>query len=295
MKIGIIGSRGQLGKDLTQIYSVQSVPFDRPNFNVLDTSTWSILLEHQIDVLINTSAYNEVDQAESDIESCFALNTYAPARLAQFCESHNIVFITVSSDYVFGIPSSDPPLPFSETNEALPLSVYGVSKRSGEILTLNRCNQTYVIRTCGLFGYASVSRAKGSFVETMLRLAKKGAPIRVVSDQMVSPTPTYQLALAVEKLIKIQPPFGIYHLSSGGACSWYDFARKIFDYAGLSITVTPTTMAEFKAKARRSPYSVLSNEKANKFGIRLPSWEDGLADYMANRKMDENYHPLTIP
>lgn len=286
MRIGIIGSKGQLGKDLAQVFSGEAVFFDRPIFDALNYSSWSVLTDNPVDVLVNTSAYNEVDQAESDIESCFALNTYAPARLAQFCETNNIIFITVSTDYVFGNPTSHLPLPFSEISETLPLSVYGVSKRSGELLTLTRCKQSYVIRTCGLFGYASISRARGSFVETMLRLAQKGIPINVVSDQLVSPTPTYQLALALKKLIRVQPPFGVYHLTSSGYCSWYDFARKIFDLAGLPITVHPTTMEAFRAKARRSSYSVLSNEKANRYGIFLPSWEEGLAYYMANRKTE---------
>ncbi|MHB1562736.1 MAG: dTDP-4-dehydrorhamnose reductase [Leptospirillum sp.] len=284
MRVGVIGSRGQLGKDLVQVLSGEAVPYDRPAFDVLDPSSWAILKDSPVDVLVNTSAYNEVDQAESDIESCFALNAFAPAQLAEFCEENKIIFITVSTDYVFGNPSSDPPRPFSELSEALPLSVYGVSKRSGEMLTLNRCPHSYVIRTCGLFGYASISRARGSFVETMLRLAQKGTPINVVSDQLVSPTPTYQLALALKKLIMTQPPFGIYHLTSAGFCSWYDFARKIFDLSGLSVVVNPTTMAEFRAKARRSFYTVLSNDKANENGIYLPSWEEGLSYYLANRK-----------
>lgn len=286
MKIGIIGSRGQLGSDLVQVFSNEAVPFDRPVFDVMDSSSWSVLTDNSVDVLVNTSAYNEVDQAESDIESCFALNTHSPARLAEFCELNKIIFITISTDYVFGNPVSDPPIPFSEENETIPLSVYGVSKRSGEILTLNRCKQSYVIRTCGLFGYASITRAKGSFVETMLRLAHKGNPISVVSDQVVSPTSTYELALALKKLIMISPPFGVYHLTAGGFCTWYDFARKIFALQGLSVNVKPTTMKEFKAKARRSSYTVLSNEKANKYGVFLPSWEEGLSTYLANRKME---------
>lgn len=284
MKIGIIGSKGQLGRDLLQVFADEAVSYDRPVFDVLDSSSWSVLADNPVDVLVNTSAYNDVDQAESDIESCFALNSHSPARLAEFCESHKIIFMTVSTDYVFGHSFPDPPIPFSEEKETLPLSVYGVSKRSGEILTLNRCKQSYVIRTCGLFGYASIARARGSFVETMLRLAQKGNSISVVSDQIVAPTSTYELALAVKKLIMVQPPFGVYHLTSAGSCSWYDFAKKIFDIQGLPVIVKPTTMDEFKAKAKRSPYSVLSNEKANKYGIYLSSWEEGLSFYLANRK-----------
>ena len=285
MKVGIIGSRGQLGSDLIKILG-DSIPLDRPDFDVFLPSSWDAVTARGIDVLINTSAYNEVDQAETDMDSCFNLNTISPARLANFCDTNKIIFITISTDYVFGFPPADPPVPFSEKSETNPLSVYGVSKRAGEILTSNRCNQSYVIRTCGLYGYASIARARTSFVETMLRLAQKGNPISVVSDQIVSPTPTYDLALAIKKLIEQQPPFGVYHLTADGSCSWYDFAKKIFDLVGLSVILKSTTMAEFNAKARRSPYTVLSNEKARRYGIRLPPWDVGLADYLTNRKME---------
>ncbi|MHB1756082.1 MAG: dTDP-4-dehydrorhamnose reductase [Leptospirillum sp.] len=285
MKIGIIGSRGQLGRDLL-INLKDSISLDRPDFDVLEPSSWTALTIQKIDVLINTSAYNEVDQAEIDIDSCFTLNAFSPARLASFCDLNRIIFITISTDYVFGFPPNKTPSPFSEESETNPLSVYGVSKRSGEILTLNRCKQAYVIRTCGLYGYASIARPRSSFVETMLRLAQKGSPISVVSDQIVSPTPTYDLALAIKKLIEQLPPFGIYHLTADGFCSWFDFAKKIFDLEGLSAILKSTTMAEFNAKARRSPYTVLSNEKAHRYGIYLPSWEEGLATYLTNRKME---------
>jgi dTDP-4-dehydrorhamnose reductase len=285
MKVGVVGSRGQLGSDLLKILA-DSIPLDKPEFDVLIPSSWPEITARGIDVLINTSAYNEVDQAEIDMDSCFNLNTFSPARLANFCDINKIIFITISTDYVFGFPPTVPPLPFSEESETNPLSVYGVSKRAGEILTLNRCKQSYVIRTCGLYGYASIARPRSSFVETMLRLAQKGNPISVVSDQIVSPTPTYDLALAINKLIEQLPPFGVYHLTADGFCSWYDFAKKIFDLAGLSVILKSTTMSAFNSKARRSPYTVLSNEKARRYGIQLPPWEVGLAAYLTNRKME---------
>lgn len=286
MRIGIIGSRGQLGNDLYNAYESNVLTFNRPFFDVLNQETWGALLESPIDILINTSAYNEVDKAESDIESCFLLNTLAPGRLARFCHIHGIVFVTISTDYVFGLPSSNSLHPYTESDPTNPLSVYGISKRAGESLVLNSCPSSYVIRTCGLYGEASIGKSKGSFVETMLRLSKKGIPISVVSDQIVAPTPTKDLSIAIKAALDKRIPYGLYHMTSGGACSWYEFTLKVFELARVKAIVNQTTMDAYGSAAKRSPYSILSNEKLSSFGIFLPSWDEGLRVYLASRKME---------
>ncbi len=282
MRIGIIGSGGQLGSDLVAVYGEESVlRFDRPGFDVTNPTQFDFLTMGQLDYLINTSAYNEVDKAEEDLEGAFQLNAFAPARLAEFCMKEGIRFVTFSTDYVFGDPVGvQRDLPWNEMDESIPLSIYGISKYSGERMVLNRNPDAIVIRTCGLYGRArNVSRRK-NFVDLMLQLAKDKRTIRVVSDQIVTPTSTWSLAGSVQELLKRHPEGGIYHMSNMGECSWYQFAQTIFQMAGYAPEVIPVTQKEYGAKARRPKYSVLSKEKIGLLGVALPSWQSALSRYL---------------
>ncbi|MHB1286439.1 MAG: dTDP-4-dehydrorhamnose reductase [Leptospirales bacterium] len=289
MLIGVIGSGGQLGSDLTAVYGEKSVlRFDRPGFDITNPKHFDLLKMSQLDYLINTSAYNEVDKAEEDLEGAFHLNAFAPARLAEFCMKEDIRFVTFSTDYVFGGPIGlQRDFPWSELDDSLPLSVYGISKYSGERMVLNRNPDSIVIRTCGLYGRArNVSRRK-NFVDLMLQLAKEKKTIRVVSDQIVTPTSTWSLAWSVREFLGRNPDGGVYHMSNMGECSWYQFAQTIFQMAGYAPEVIPVTQEEYGAKARRPMYSVLSKEKIGLLGVVLPSWESALSLYLDQSISDQ--------
>ncbi|MHB1606741.1 MAG: dTDP-4-dehydrorhamnose reductase [Leptospirales bacterium] len=283
MRIGIIGSRGQLGGDLSVVYDKEIVlHLDRPSFDITNTQHFEKINDLELDYLINTSAYNEVDTGEDDLEGAFLLNALAPARLSAFCWKYHIPFVTFSTDYVFGDPvKGEERRPWKETDEALPLSVYGVSKCSGERMVLNRNPDAIVIRTCGLYGRFRSSSRRKNFVDLMIQLASDKKTIRVVSDQIVTPTSTWSLAEAVKSLIKRKPEGGIYHMSNTGECSWYEFAQAIIQKSRCQTPeIIPVTQAEYGAKARRPKYSVLSKEKIGGLGISLPSWQDALSKYL---------------
>lgn len=290
MKIGIIGSRGQLGTALARLFGTeQTVDFDLTDFDAADPDCYQKIVSEGVECLINTSAFNEVDRAESAIAEAFRLNAFGPGELSAFCTERGIRFVTFSTDYVFGNRSaSQPRVPWSENDEALPLSVYGVSKWAGERMVMNRDPKAYVIRTCGLYGAHRSPRRKKNFVDLMVSLGAEKETIRVVHDQIVAPTSTASLAKAVFALLNADPPGGIYHMTSLGECSWYEFASAIFRIRGLSPTLVPVKQSEYGAKARRPDYSILSQGKIRKLGISLPHWETSLKEYLGESQGAQN-------
>jgi dTDP-4-dehydrorhamnose reductase len=176
-----------------------------------------------------------------------------------------------------------------ETDPPNPLSAYGASKLAGELLLRAAWPKHYIVRTCGLYGLAGASgkaddarlRSSGNFVNTMLRLAAEGRPIRVVDDQTCTPTFTKDLAAQIALLIETEA-YGTYHATNDGACTWYEFAREVFRLAGLSVDVQPVSSAAYGAPARRPPYSVLENCALKALGIdRMRPWQEALAEYVA--------------
>ena len=178
--------------------------------------------------------------------------------------------------------------PYRETDLPQPLNVYGVSKLAGECMVPFTWTRHFVVRTCGLYGVAGSSGKGGNFVETMLKKAAEGQPIRVVNDQVLTPTFTGDLANAISQLTQTDA-YGLYHISAEGQCSWYEFARKIFELENLAVDLRPVSTLEFPSPVQRPPYSVLSKQKLKTLGISMPPWEDGLARYLAARKFSERH------
>ena len=280
----VIGATGQLGSDLVRT-------FDRPgdlvslstrDIDILDAPRARSILEAlQPTCVINTAAYNLVDRAEEDGRSAFALNTEAVGSLAVVCQAVGARLVHFSTDYVFDGAKRTP---YLETDSPQPLSVYGESKLAGERLALERCERTVIFRVCGLFGLAgSLGKGKGNFVETMLRLARERRPLRVVSDQVLCPSYTLDLARKVWAVLpKAAHP--IYHLTNGGQTSWYEFARRALELAGATADLTPVTAAEYGARAPRPAYSVLAHAHLAALGEDdLRPWDVALAAYVAER------------
>ncbi len=288
LKIGLIGSRGQLGQELVRRFSepdlapgVDLRTLDRPLFDVTDRAALSELSGAGFDVVINTSAYNAVDAAETAVRECFELNAFAPLFLARACREGGTALLHVSTDYVMsGGIHEEEQIPYPEEAPTRPLSVYGLSKAAGERLVLEAWERSWIVRTCGLYGGSGSGQKGGNFVTTMVRLAREGKPLRVVSDQRVGPTAARDLARGIARLVTEPLPFGLWHLTNGGNVSWYEFARTIFDLTGLSPDLTPVPLSVYRPVAPRSPFSVLSNEKAHRAGIVLPSVESALEDFL---------------
>jgi dTDP-4-dehydrorhamnose reductase len=280
----VIGATGQLGSDLVRTFDQpgELVALSTRDVDILDAArTRSILEALQPTCVINTAAYNLVDRAEDDGRSAFALNAVAVGTLAAVCQAAGARLVHFSTDYVFDGAKRTP---YLETDSPQPVSVYGESKLAGERLALERCERSVIFRVCGLFGLAgSLGKGKGNFVETMLRLSREGRPLRVVSDQVLCPSYTLDLARKVWKVLpKVAHP--IYHLTNAGQVSWYEFARRALELAGLTADLTPVTAAEYGARARRPAYSVLAHAHLAALGEDdLRPWDAALPAYVAER------------
>jgi dTDP-4-dehydrorhamnose reductase len=236
--------------------------------------------------VINTAAFHRVDDIETDehgeAQLAFSVNAVAARRLAIACAQQKTRLLHLSTDYVFG---GGPPGPYAEDASPAPVSVYGVSKLAGELLVRQAGADHVVVRSSGLYGVAGSAGKGGNFVETMLKLAKAGKPIRVVDDQVLTPTYTADLARAIAGLIATNPPGGIYHLTNSGQCSWYEFACAIFELGQRTAKPEPITSRTFGAPARRPAHSVLRNTRAAALGVPLlPPWRHALEAYLRVKK-----------
>ena len=283
-RVLLLGANGQLGTDLGHVLSQVLpagglVPLTRADLDITDPeATDRALARYRPDWVVNTAAFHRVDDIETDAARAVAVNEVATGHLAQACARPGPRLLHLSTDYVFG---GGPPGPYAEDAPPAPVSAYGRSKLAGERRVLAASPDHLVVRSSGLYGVAGSAGKGGNFVETMLWLAREGRPIRVVDDQVLTPTYTADLAHAIAGLIALNPPGGIYHLTNSGQCSWFEFARAIFALCRQTPRLEPTTSAEFNAPAKRPPHSVLRNTRAAALGLpALRPWPDALAAYL---------------
>jgi len=285
MKVAVIGANGQLGTDLMKVFSeavgYEPIPLFRPHFDVRNSAkVFDILRNLKPDVVINTAAFTRVDDCEDQPVLALEVNALGARNVALACAELDCVLVHISTDYVFDGKKREP---YTEEDVPSPINVYGVSKLAGEHFVRSLCEKHFIVRTSGLYGVAGSSGKGGNFVETMIRLAKEEKPIRVVDDQILSPTYTIDLAYRVVELIPTEA-YGLYHITNSGECSWYEFAGKIFKLLGLEANFDPIITKEFEAKARRPAYSVLSNEKLINIGLGfLRSWPEALKAYLEEK------------
>ena len=237
----------------------------------------------QADVFINCAAYNFVDKAETDQVEAFAVNAIGVRDLAKACREAKVRFVQISSDFVFGQDETRQS-PLTESTVPGPVSVYGVSKLAGEQFALAADPANLVLRTCGLYGVWGSGGKGGNFVETMLRIAGQGKPLRVVADQRCTPSFTADIAEAIAGLIRVNA-YGIVHATNDGDCTWHEFASEIFRQSGLTPDLTAITSEQFNAPARRPKYSVLSTDRLVSLGLPRPRpWREALSAYLNERK-----------
>ena len=284
MKIAVLGAAGQLGRDLCPRLAAlgEVVPLTRADIDLARNETiLPALTAHRPDVFVNCAAYNLVDKAEAEPDAAHAVNARGVGGLALLCHALDTRLIHFSTDYVFGADAART-LPYTEDDQPVPVSVYGASKLAGESVVRDG-SPNLVIRTCGLYGVWGSGGKGGNFVETMLRLAGQGKPLRVVNDQRCTPSYTADVADATVQLIA-RGATGLFHVTNSGACTWFEFAAEIFRQAGLKPDLTPISSAEFAAPAQRPAYSVLSTAKLAAFGVpALRPWPEALAAYLAER------------
>ncbi|MGL6072592.1 MAG: dTDP-4-dehydrorhamnose reductase [Fimbriiglobus sp.] len=283
MDIAVLGSQGQLGRDLIPRLSGLVQPLTRAEIDLEKPETiTAYFASHRPKLFVNCSAYNLVDKAESDPEIAFRVNAWGMKILAQACAANGVKLVHVSTDYVFGLDLSAI-TPRTEADRPGPVSQYGMSKLCGEYAVRTFAPEHLVIRTCGLYGVWGSGGKGGNFVETMLRVAGQGKPLRVIADQHCTPTSTADLAAGIVKLINANAN-GLFHLTNSGQTTWHEFASEIFRQSQITADLTAITTAEFNAPAKRPPYSVLDCTEAAKLGAPMRHWREALTDYLEERK-----------
>lgn len=282
-KVLLLGSNGQLGSDIQKIFgeekNIETIPVTRKQIDVENLDLIHVFLEKHNDAhyLINCISYHKTDEVEDFPQKAFTINAIAVRELAKFCNKYGTVFIHISTDYVFDGTKN---APYYETDCPAPLNVYGNSKLAGEYFVQSYHDKYFILRVSSLFGFAGSSGKGGNFVETMIRLAKEGKTLSVVHDQIMSPTHTLDIARAIRTLVQHDiSDYGIYHCSGEGQCSWFEFAKEIFRQTGLNPKLFPISAEEYKTKAKRPKYSVLSNEKLNRF-YKMKDWKEALTEYL---------------
>lgn len=288
MKILIVGCNGQLGRELTEILNggIADIGKIDERYNGAevtgtDIDTLDVTNEFSLDnfferlrpeIVFNCSAYTNVDKAEKDEKTAYAVNAAGCLNLAKACSKYNAKLVSVSTDYVF---DGEKTTPYVETDTPNPKTVYGKTKLMGEIFISQNLKEHFIVRTAWLYG-----KQGKNFVRTMLSLGHERESVSVVNDQFGCPTYANDLAYHLLK-IALTEHYGIYHCVNNGVCSWYDFAKEIMYKAGLHCAVTPITSSEYGAKVNRPHYSVLENDRLRKtVGDQMRDWTDALNSFL---------------
>jgi len=279
MKTALIGADGQLGSDLHKCLAGEVVPLTYPEFDITQQkATHDRLFEIAPDVVINTAAFHRVDECEDNPERSFQVNSIAVRDLALNCRDLGAALVHFSTDYVF---NGEKKRPYTEEDRPDPLSVYAASKLAGEKYIKQILPQHFIIRTCGLYGKAGCWGKGTNFVDSMIAFQKQGRAIRVVDDQRITPTATSELAEKIREVIE-KPHYGLYHMTNEGDCTWYEFARAIFEIQGRAAEIIPVSSVEYGARARRPAYSVLENKHAGEVGVTaFRHWREALSEYLS--------------
>lgn len=288
MKVLVIGSNGQLGREMQKQLKANSTAYDAvdvPDIDISDpTSIDKRVRKSNCNVIVNCAAYTNVDGAETDYDNAYKINASASKYLAMACAKYDIEFIHVSTDYVFsgeGILQNGKKRPYIETDECLPNTVYGKTKLAGEVFIQENHDKYYILRTAWLYGDGN------NFVKAMLKLSEDRDELCVVNDQYGSPTSTVDLAAVIIRLIGSKK-YGMYHATCEGVGTWYDFARKIFDIKGMDVSIKPISSDEFVRAAQRPMWSVLENRHLDEHGCNtFRYWEDALEEYLMSVGSEE--------
>jgi len=284
MNVLVTGSNGQLAsciKDLAKRdTSLNFIYTDYQELDICDLKQVEVFFKsnQKIDYCINCAAYTAVDKAESEVEKTFEINAQGAKNLAIVCSEFDTVLIQVSTDFVFDGEKTEP---YTETDVANPISVYGASKLQGEVEIQKTYKKQFIIRTSWLY-----SEHGNNFMKTMLRLAETRDEISVVSDQIGTPTYAGDLANVILKIITSNTrSFGLYHYSNEGETSWYDFAKAIFEASNLKIKVNAIKTEAYPTPAKRPVYSVMDKTKIKSvLKMKTLDWQDSLKKAIASNK-----------
>ena len=281
-KVLIFGKDGQLGFDLTRVfgsdYEVKGL--NRQDVDITNAPEVSGIIEKEKpDYILNATAYNKVEAAETEEQLATAINGWAVGNMAKAAKAVGAVFVHVSTDYVFDGSKEF----FIEDDMPNPLNAYGRSKLAGEALVKSIAQKYYLVRTSSVFG-AKEGKQKKNFVDSIIEKARAGQTLKVVNDQIMCPTYSYDLAVKIKELIEKPAPFGLYHITNQGSCSWYEFAEKILELMNTTAIVEPISTEQSGTKVNRPKRSVLKNSALGHIGLPpMPQWQDALGRYLAEK------------
>jgi dTDP-4-dehydrorhamnose reductase len=281
MRIVVIGSTGQLGTDVVKVLRKEHdvIGLTHENIEITDYNSCLVLKQHRPDIIVNTAAFHKTDQCEEEPLKAFSVNAIGARNVAAVSRETEAINIFIGTDYVF---DGSKERPYTENDVPNPVNTYGVSKLAGEFFT-RQSTRHYVVRVASLFGVAGSSGKGGNFVETIIAKARKNEAISVVDDMWMSPTYTRDAAMMIGNVIGAKLPYGVYHATNEGYCTWFDFAREIVKLIGLKPTLKPTKTLESTGKARRPRFSALRSTKLPKCGFRMRGWREALVDYLAEK------------
>lgn len=283
-RIFVTGAQGQLGLAINkllrhtqdyQLYLTDTYSDQAGNVNMLDitdeAATSAEIIGYNPDIIINCAAMTAVDLCETEQNKAYSVNALGPKYIAKVANKIGAKLIHISTDYVYDGQAGTP---YREESAPNPVSVYGSTKLAGDNYVMRYCSKAFVLHTSGVYGEGN------NFVRTMLRLADEGKKIRVVSDQIVSPTSALELARVVLFLMETDS-YGKYHATCEGSTNWYEFATKIFRLTGRDTTVEAISTTEYPTAAKRPMYSILDNKKLREHhGYYMKEWEEALKEYV---------------
>jgi dTDP-4-dehydrorhamnose reductase len=283
VKIAVIGSNGQLGSEICRFmggrHQVTGLTHEDIEIaNIEDVSAVLAALKPQ--VVINTAAYHHLSMCEKNPEKSFQVNALGVLNLSKVSNDLGAVLVHYSTDYVFDGKKKQP---YVESDKTNPLNIYALTKLDGEILIKNYTRRYFILRISGIYG-ETVCRAKGNnFITTMQQAAKKKDVVKVVDDEILTPTSVSAIARNTEKILETEA-FGLYHMTCEGACSWFEFAGIIFKELHLKTPLISCKSSEFPVTVKRPSYSVLENKKLRSVDLNImPHWKEALIEFLHHR------------
>ena len=272
----VTGAKGQLGGDVCEALTqkgISNIGIDIDDVDITDFPALERFFEkNQADAVIHCAAYTAVDKAEEEKEKCFLINAKGTENIAKCCKKFSMKLLYVSTDYVF---SGKGETAFAVDDEKGPLNVYGESKLLGEKAVTENTDRYFIVRTSWVFGEKNTN-----FIHTMLKLSETRDTVRVVCDQIGSPTYSRHLAYLLSRMVGTEK-YGVYHATNEGFCSWHELASFSLQYAGKSTNILPVFSKDYPSKAVRPLNSRLSKKSLDKAGFsRLPTWQDAVKEYL---------------